>query len=103
MEGELKLTVNAAKSRVDRLARCVFFGCRIERRQIRWSEAAVAGLFGALPAGRAPVLLTLRCAPGHACGVTISALPRSVRAEVRRLTGRTWGVSMAHRLGSLGR
>lgn len=41
VEGELKLTVNAAKSRVDRLARCVFLGCRIERKQIRWSEAAV--------------------------------------------------------------
>jgi RNA-directed DNA polymerase len=69
VEGELKLTVNAAKSRVDRLARCVFLGCRIERKQIRWSEAAV----------------------------------EEFRAEVRRLTGRTWGVSMEHRLGSLGR
>ena len=69
MEGELKLTVNVAKSRVDRLARCVFLGCRIERKQIRWSEAAVD----------------------------------EFRAEVRRLTSRTWGVSMARRLGSLGR
>ncbi|MEY2881828.1 MAG: hypothetical protein RLZZ15_4208 [Verrucomicrobiota bacterium] len=101
--GELKLTVNAAKSRVDRLARSVFLGCRIERKKIRWSEAAVEELFGALPAARAPVLLTLRCAPGHACGVTISALPRFVRSEVRRLTSRTWGVSTERRLGSLGR
>lgn len=69
VEGELKLTVNAAKSRVDRLARCVFLGCRIERKQIRWSEAAV----------------------------------EEFRAEVRRLTSRTWGVSMERRLGSLGR
>jgi len=69
VEGELKLTVNAAKSRVDRLARCVFLGCRIERRKIRWSEAAV----------------------------------EEFRAEVRRLTSRTWGVSMEHRLGRLGR
>ena len=69
VEAELKLTVNAAKSRVDRLARCVFLGCRIERKQIRWSEAAV----------------------------------EEFRAEVRWLTSRTWGVSMEHRLGSLGR
>jgi RNA-directed DNA polymerase len=69
VEGELKLTVNTAKSRVDRLARCVFLGCRIERKQIRWSEAAV----------------------------------EEFRAEVRRLTSRTWGVSMERRLGSLGR
>jgi RNA-directed DNA polymerase len=69
VEGELKLTVNVAKSRVDRLARCVFLGCRIERKQIRWSEAAVD----------------------------------EFRAEVRRLTSRTWGVSMERRLGSLGR
>jgi RNA-directed DNA polymerase len=69
VQRKLKLTVNAAKSRVDRLARCVFLGCRIERKQIRWSEAALAEF----------------------C------------AEVRRLTGRTWGVSMAHRLRSLGR
>ncbi|MEO5960688.1 MAG: group II intron reverse transcriptase/maturase, partial [Opitutaceae bacterium] len=41
VEGRLKLTVNAAKSRVDRLARCTFLGCRIERNKIRWSEAAV--------------------------------------------------------------
>ena len=69
VEGELKLTVNAAKSRVDRLARCAFLGCRIERKQIRWSEAAVD----------------------------------EFRAEVRRLTSRTWGVAMERRLGSLGR
>jgi hypothetical protein len=69
VERKLKLTVNAAKSRVDRLARCVFLGCRIERRQIRWSEAAL----------------------------------EEFRAEVRRLTGRTWGVSMERRLGSLRR
>jgi RNA-directed DNA polymerase len=69
VEGKLKLTVNAAKSRVDRLARCVFLGCRIERKKIRWSEAAV----------------------------------EECRAEVRRLTSRTWGVSMERRLGSLGR
>jgi RNA-directed DNA polymerase len=69
VEGELKLTVNVAKSRVDRLARCVFLGCRIERKKIRWSEAAV----------------------------------EEFRAEVRRLTSRTWGVSMERRLGSLGR
>ena len=69
VEGKLKLTVNAAKSRVDRLAHCTFLGCRIERKQIRWSEAAL----------------------------------EEFRAEVRRLTGRTWGVSMEHRLGSLSR
>jgi RNA-directed DNA polymerase len=69
VERKLKLTVNAAKSRVDRLARCVFLGCRIERKQIRWSEAAL----------------------------------EEFRAEVRRLTGRTWGVSMQHRLRSLNR
>jgi RNA-directed DNA polymerase len=69
VEGELKLTVNAAKSRVDRLARCVFLGCRIERKQIRWGEAAV----------------------------------EEFRAEVRRLTSRTWGVAMERRLGRLGR
>lgn len=69
VEGELKLTVNAAKSRVDRLARCTFLGCRIERKQIRWSEAAVD----------------------------------EFRENVRRLTSRTWGVAMDHRLGSLGR
>lgn len=69
VEGDLKLTVNPAKSRVDRLARCVFLGCRIERKQIRWSEAAA----------------------------------EEFRAEVRRLTSRTWGVSMERRLGSLGR
>ncbi len=60
-------------------------------------------LFGALPVALAPVLLTLRCAPGHACGVTISALPRYVREKVRALTKRTWGVSMERRLGSLNR
>jgi RNA-directed DNA polymerase len=69
VEHQLKLTVNAAKSRVDRLARCVFLGCRIERNKIRWSEAAVA----------------------------------EFREEVRQLTGRTWSVSMDHRLGSLSR
>jgi RNA-directed DNA polymerase len=69
VETELKLTVNAAKSRVDRLARCTFLGCRVERKQIRWSEAAV----------------------------------EEFRDEVRRLTKRTWGVSMERRLGSLGR
>jgi RNA-directed DNA polymerase len=69
VERKLKLTVNPAKSRVDRLARCVFLGCRIERNKIRWSEAAL----------------------------------EEFRAEVRRLTGRTWGVSMEHRLGSLRR
>jgi len=69
VEGKLKLTVNVAKSRVDRLAGCTFLGCRIERKQIRWSEAAL----------------------------------EEFRAEVRRLTGRTWGVSMEHRLGSLSR
>jgi len=42
VEGELKLTVNPAKSRVDRLARGVFLGCRIERKQIRRSEASPA-------------------------------------------------------------
>jgi len=41
VETKLKLTVNATKSRVDRLVRCTFLGCRIERKQIRWSEAAV--------------------------------------------------------------
>ncbi len=41
VEQELKLTVNGAKSRVDRLAKCPFLGCRIERKRIRWSEAAV--------------------------------------------------------------
>jgi RNA-directed DNA polymerase len=69
VETELKLTVNAAKSRVDRLARCTFLGCRVERKQIRWSEAAV----------------------------------EEFRDVVRRLTKRTWGVSMERRLGSLGR
>jgi RNA-directed DNA polymerase len=69
VEGKLKLTVNPAKSRVDRLARCAFLGCRIERMKIRWSDAAV----------------------------------EEFRAKVRQLTKRTWGVSMAHRLGSLGR
>ena len=69
VERKLKLTVNAAKSRVDRLARCIFLGCRIERNQIRWSEPAL----------------------------------EEFRDKVRRLTGRTWGVSMDHRLGSLSR
>ena len=41
VEGKLKLTVNAAKSRVDQLAKCPFLGCRIERKKVRWSEAAV--------------------------------------------------------------
>lgn len=69
VEGKLKLTVNTAKSRVDRLAHCTFLGCRIERTQIRWSETAL----------------------------------EEFRANVRRMTGRTWGVSMEHRLGSLSR
>jgi RNA-directed DNA polymerase len=69
VERKLKLTVNPAKSRVDRLARCTFLGCRIERNKIRWSQAAV----------------------------------EEFRDKVRRLTGRTWGVSMEHRLGSLSR
>jgi RNA-directed DNA polymerase len=69
VEGRLKLAVNPAKSRVDRLAHCVFLGCRIERKQIRWSEAAV----------------------------------EEFRGKVRQLTGRSWGVSMEHRLGSLSR
>jgi RNA-directed DNA polymerase len=69
VEGKLKLTVNAGKSRVDRLAQCTFLGCCIQRKQIRWSEAAV----------------------------------EEFRTEVRRLTGRTWSVSMEHRLGSLRR
>jgi hypothetical protein len=50
-------------------AHCTFLGCRIERKQIRWSKAAM----------------------------------EEYRAEVRRLTGRTWGVFMEHRLGSLSR
>jgi len=41
VEGKLKLTVNAAKSRVAPLAACTFLGCRITRTKIRWSEAAV--------------------------------------------------------------
>lgn len=69
VENKLKLTVNAAKSRVAPLASCTFLGCRIERGKIRWSEAAV----------------------------------EEFRDEVRRLTGRTWSVSMDHRLGSLRR
>jgi RNA-directed DNA polymerase len=69
VERKLKLTVNPAKSRVDRLARCVFLGCRIERNKIRWSESAV----------------------------------EEFRDKVRQLTGRSWGVSMDHRLGSLSR
>jgi RNA-directed DNA polymerase len=69
VERKLKLTVNAAKSRVDRLAGCVFLGCQIERKQIRWSKVAV----------------------------------EEFRAKVRRLTGRTWGVSMERRLKSLNR
>lgn len=69
VEGKLKLTVNVAKSRVDQLAKCPFLGCRIERRRIRWSEAAV----------------------------------EEFREKVRALTKRTWGVSMEHRLRSLGR
>lgn len=69
VEGRLKLTVNAAKSRVAPLAACTFLGCRVTRTKIRWSEAAVA----------------------------------EFREKVRRLTGRTWGVSMERRLGSLGR
>ena len=69
VEGRLKLTVNAAKSRVDKLAKCPFLGCRIERKKIRWSEAAV----------------------------------EEFREKVRALTKRTWGVSMEHRLRSLGR
>jgi RNA-directed DNA polymerase len=69
VERKLKLSVNAAKSRVDRLAGCVFLGCQIERKQIRWSKVAV----------------------------------EEFRAKVRRLTGRTWGVSMERRLKSLNR
>ena len=69
VENKLKLTVNAAKSRVAPLAQCTFLGCRITRSKIRWSEAAV----------------------------------EEFREKLRRLTGRTWGVSMDHRLGSLGR
>ena len=69
VENQLKLTVNAAKSRVAPLASCTFLGCRITRSKIRWSEEAV----------------------------------EEFREKVRRLTGRTWGVSMDHRLGSLGR
>lgn len=69
VERELKLTVNATKSRADKLARCTFLGCRIERNKIRWSEAALA----------------------------------EFREKVRELTGRTWGVSMEHRLRSLRR
>lgn len=69
VEGRLKLTVNAAKSRVAPLASCTFLGCRITRAKIRWSEAAV----------------------------------EEFRDKVRRFTGRTWGVSMERRLGSLGR
>jgi RNA-directed DNA polymerase len=69
VECELQLTVNATKSRVDKLARCTFLGCRIERNKIRWSEAAV----------------------------------EEFREKVRELTGRTWGVSMEHRLRSVRR
>jgi RNA-directed DNA polymerase len=42
VEGTLKLTVNTAKSRVAPLADCVFLGCRISAKQIRWSAEAVA-------------------------------------------------------------
>lgn len=42
VEGTLKLTVNPAKSRVAPLADCVFLGCRISAKQIRWSAEAVA-------------------------------------------------------------
>jgi len=69
VECKLKLTVNAAKSRVDRVGSCTFLGCRVTRNKIRWSEAAV----------------------------------EAFRQKVRELTGRTWGVSMEHRLKSLGR
>ena len=69
VERKLKLAVNAAKSRVDRLAGCVFLGCQIEQKQIRWSKTAV----------------------------------EEFRAKVRRLTGRTWGGSMTHRLRLLRR
>jgi len=64
-----RVMADVAKSRVDRLAECVFLGCQIERKQIRWSKAAV----------------------------------EEFRAKVRRLTGRTWGVSMERRLKSLAR
>ena len=69
VECKLKLTVNAAKSRVDRVGACTFLGCRVTRNKIRWSEAALA----------------------------------EFRGKVRELTGRTWGVSMEHRLRSLSR
>jgi RNA-directed DNA polymerase len=69
VECKLKLTVNAAKSRVDRVGSCTFLGCRVTRNKIRWSEAAL----------------------------------EEFREKVRELTGRTWGVSMEHRLRSLSR
>jgi RNA-directed DNA polymerase len=69
VECKLKLTVNAAKSRVDRVGSCTFLGCCVTRNKIRWSAAALA----------------------------------EFREKVRELTGRTWGVSMAHRLRSLSR
>jgi len=40
VEGELKLLVNAAKSRVARLAQCTFLGFRFSRGEIRWSHEA---------------------------------------------------------------
>jgi len=69
VEQKLKLTVNPAKSRVAPLTACTFLGCQIQRKQIRWSEAAV----------------------------------EEFHTEVRALTGRSWGVSMEHRLKSLSR
>ena len=69
VEQKLKLTVNPAKSRVAPLTDCTFLGCQIQRKQIRWSEAAV----------------------------------EEFHTEVRALTGRSWGVSMEHRLKSLSR
>ena len=69
VECKLKLTVNPAKSRVDRVGSCTFLGCRVTRHKIRWSEAAL----------------------------------EEFREKVRELTGRTWGVSMEHRLRSLSR
>jgi hypothetical protein len=48
----------------------------------RVQHADHAQLFVAPPAARAPALLTLRFAPGRARGAPISALPRSVCAEV---------------------
>ena len=69
VECKLKLTVNTAKSRVDRVGSCTFLGCCVTRNKIRWSEKALG----------------------------------EFREKVCELTGRTWGVSMEHRLRSLSR